>query len=613
MRVLRLRFITPVFWLEIMNLSGEIQRLRPYAAGAILMAAMGVGGSYLTLQRVRKPIVVAAASGGAPQPAAGETPVAGALQLTQEQMELAEVRIEPAVRRSVADKLPVTGEVEPSADHLVMITPRVAGKIVSISAGVGDRVRTGQVLALLSSTDLAAAQAAYHQGVSRVRVAEANLRRQKDLGALGEFGRPKLDGARGAMVAAQGALNEAEQEAAAAQNEVSQAQSERATAENEAVEAESDLVAVQSEVTAARARLAQAKTQVNVTRTRRERQEILFNQGLTSKQDWEQSRAEDEKAHADVEVAEAGVTQAEARVRAAQAHIASARSAVKQAEAKIATTLARERQVTARRDAAREQLAIARQTLTREGKIYAGRYMTSKEIVEAEASLRQAVLERDTASQSVRLLGGEPGGGSTLPLAAPIAGRVQERRVTLGQTVATDQALFTVANLDEVWVQLAVPPRDLCRARAGQRVELTADTAPGRIFQGSVSYVGSAADEKTRAVKVRCTLANGSGLLRPGTFVRGSLITDQRQDRLTVPDMALEEHSGKPTIYVAQSGKSTSFEVRHVKLGARGPGWREITEGLEEGEKIAVDGTFFLKSEALKSSLSDACCSVPGK
>jgi hypothetical protein len=42
----------------------------------------------------------------------------------------------------------------------------------------------------------------------------------------------------------------------------------------------------------------------------------------------------------------------------------------------------------------------------------------------------------------------------------------------------------------------------------------------------------------------------------------------------------------------------------------RGPGWREVTEGLEAGEKIAVAGTFFLKSEAMKSSLSDACCSA---
>jgi hypothetical protein len=50
--------------------------------------------------------------------------------------------------------------------------------------------------------------------------------------------------------------------------------------------------------------------------------------------------------------------------------------------------------------------------------------------------------------------------------------------------------------------------------------------------------------------------------------------------------------------------------VRHVKLGVRGDGWREITAGLAAGERIAAGGTFYLKSEALKSALSDGCCAV---
>jgi len=44
----------------------------------------------------------------------------------------------------------------------------------------------------------------------------------------------------------------------------------------------------------------------------------------------------------------------------------------------------------------------------------------------------------------------------------------------------------------------------------------------------------------------------------------------------------------------------------------RGDGWREISAGLSAGEKIAVSGTFYLKSEALKSQLSDGCCAPAG-
>ena len=47
-----------------------------------------------------------------------------------------------------------------------------------------------------------------------------------------------------------------------------------------------------------------------------------------------------------------------------------------------------------------------------------------------------------------------------------------------------------------------------------------------------------------------------------------------------------------------------------MTLGAEGEDWREVAEGLNPGERIATQGTFYLKSEALKSALSDGCCAV---
>ncbi|HJN14875.1 MAG TPA: efflux RND transporter periplasmic adaptor subunit, partial [Armatimonadota bacterium] len=78
-----------------------------------------------------------------------------------------------------------------------------------------------------------------------------------------------------------------------------------------------------------------------------------------------------------------------------------------------------------------------------------------------------------------------------------------------------------------------------------------------------------------------------------------------------VPDGALQEKFGQHTVYVSHVVPG-SFEVRHVTLGVAGDGWREITAGLDAGEPIAVSGTFYLKSEALKSALSDGCCAPPG-
>jgi cobalt-zinc-cadmium efflux system membrane fusion protein len=95
--------------------------------------------------------------------------------------------------------------------------------------------------------------------------------------------------------------------------------------------------------------------------------------------------------------------------------------------------------------------------------------------------------------------------------------------------------------------------------------------------------------------------------------VRGHVITDVRRERVTVPLKALQEHQGKATVYVLLPSPPGSFQVRHVSLGISGDGWREISQGLTAGEPIAVNGTFYLKSEALKSQLSDGCCAPPGQ
>lgn len=257
---------------------------------------------------------------------------------------------------------------------------------------------------------------------------------------------------------------------------------------------------------------------------------------------------------------------------------------------------------------AEKRWELSRFALVREEKVYRGHFLTSKELVEAEAVAEKARLRLQGAAERVTLLGGQPGQGSQIVLISPIGGIVQELNATLGESLLTEQIAYTVVNLERVWAQLAIVPKDLAKIRVGDAVELTADSAPGRIFRGKVSIIGASSDETTRAIYVRTQLKNPDGALKVGSFIRGSLITDVRGQKLTVPDSALQEHNGRPTLYVAIPGQPGAFEVRHVLLGAEGNHWREISQGLKPGEAVAVNGTYYLKSEALKSSLSDGCC-----
>ncbi|MBI3927010.1 MAG: efflux RND transporter periplasmic adaptor subunit [Armatimonadetes bacterium] len=535
-------------WFEKIRWPEMPQGKRRAMIATLLGVLAGLLACYWIVSRQTPPVTATEEVLAVPSGKAGK---AGDVLVTQEAMELAEIRTAPAELMVVQEKLEVSGTIQTGGDRIAKISPRASAKVVQLLAGVGDEVAAGQTLAVLESGELAEVQAAFRGAAARVRALESSLSRQRELARLGQFGRPQLEESRERSVEAQRGVQEAQ----------------RSLSEQRAwlAEKESEQQALVTEMEVQRSRLARAEALQDIV-----------------------SRQELERIRADYITATARVAQGEARARGARDALA---AAVKE----LSLT--------------KERLGITTSALAREEEVFSGEYLTSRELVDAEAALRMAQVEMDSSAERVRLLGGEPGQGNQIPLVTPIAGEIQECAVTLGESVDPEHIAFTVINLDQVWAQLAVAPKDLARVKVGNPVELQADSTSDRVFKGRIAGVSPAADETTLTVQVRTTIDNPDAVLRAGAFIRGSVITDIRHQRLTVPEGALQEHTGRPTLYVVRPGEPGAFEVRHVFLGAPGAGWREVTEGLAAGEAVAVSGTFYLKSEALKSALSDGCCS----
>lgn len=482
----------------------------------------------------------------------GQAGKVGDIAVTTEALQLAEIKLSEPMLREVAERLAVTGEIQTGGERLAKVTPQARGKVVRLLVREGDTVRADQPLALLDSAELAQAQAAYRQAASRVAAYESNLARQRELARLGQFGNPQVE--------------ESRTRAADAERGVQQAESDLADARTALVEATSEVQL--------------RRTDYDVQQARVRRAEAVKE--IVSTQDLERMRADRDRARAGIGAAQSALQAARTRVSGAERGLA----------------------------LARKQEGIARTALAREEQVLSGGHVANRELMDAESALDMARVDLDAAAESVRLLGGTPGSGSQLQLRAPIGGTVQAVGITLGESVDPEHVAFTVVDLEEVWARLAVPARELPQVRVGDEVELQADSAPGRTFRGRVSQISPATDETTRAVYIRAKLSNPGATLKTGSYVSGSLITDRRVQRVTVPEEAVQEHTGKPTVYVDKGEGTGAFEVRHVLLGTSGEGWREISEGLKPGERLAVSGTFYLKSEALKSSLSDGCCAV---
>jgi cobalt-zinc-cadmium efflux system membrane fusion protein len=187
---------------------------------------------------------------------------------------------------------------------------------------------------------------------------------------------------------------------------------------------------------------------------------------------------------------------------------------------------------------------------------------------------------------------------------SPISGRVVDRKVDLGAAVGRDQLaaeLFTIANLDRVWVDLAVSPTDLPLVREGQTVSVAAHGLAYRAI-GTIVFISPMLDHETHSARVVAEIANPDGNWRPGSLVHCTIAIEERSVPLTVPASAIQTMGKTQVVFVRTPG---AFEKRSVTLGQGDDRISEVLTGVRAGETIAVTNTFMLKAEFLKGLAED--------
>jgi cobalt-zinc-cadmium efflux system membrane fusion protein len=187
---------------------------------------------------------------------------------------------------------------------------------------------------------------------------------------------------------------------------------------------------------------------------------------------------------------------------------------------------------------------------------------------------------------------------------SPIAGRVVERKVDLGVVVGRDNLeteLFVVADLNPVWVDLAVSPGDLPLVREGQTVSITTRCIAEKI-EGKIIFIGPMLDKDSRSARAVVEIANDSGIWRPGSFVTAAIAFEEQPVALVVPTKAIQ-NMGAATVAFVRTPEG--FRKRQVILGRSDDLNVEVVSGLHSGEVVAVSNTFVLKAELLKALAED--------
>ncbi|MEH6909516.1 MAG: efflux RND transporter periplasmic adaptor subunit [Oceanicoccus sp.] len=183
-----------------------------------------------------------------------------------------------------------------------------------------------------------------------------------------------------------------------------------------------------------------------------------------------------------------------------------------------------------------------------------------------------------------------------LHIHSPVAGTVIEIGARKGQFVGPQTELYTIVDLNQIWVFADIYEYELPWINKNDRVSMSLESVPGRTFIGSLDYIYPYANAETPTTKVRMVFDNTDQSLRPNMFADVRIKSDGQQQSVVIPAEAIVRSGDNAQVFVVREpGK---FEPRIVKLGIESSGQVAILEGISVGEEVVTSAQFLIDSES---------------
>ena len=188
---------------------------------------------------------------------------------------------------------------------------------------------------------------------------------------------------------------------------------------------------------------------------------------------------------------------------------------------------------------------------------------------------------------------------STWPVVAPFASTVEQLVIAASERVRQGEDILLLADTTRLWVQADIRDKDwsALSLSKGQKIQVQTPALPNKTLNATIAFIGRTVNAETRATPLVADIQNDERLLKPGMFVRVLLPDGSPVQTLAIPDTAVIHHEGRVFVFVESGPRK--FTPRDVTLGMTVGPWVEIKSGLVAGDRIAVSGTFILKSELL--------------
>jgi cobalt-zinc-cadmium efflux system membrane fusion protein len=263
---------------------------------------------------------------------------------------------------------------------------------------------------------------------------------------------------------------------------------------------------------------------------------------------------------------------------------------------------------------AQADLIAADHDLQRKTDLFAQKAAAAADVEASEDAQRnaKAELERARLKETLLHVGNVDAVSQTYTLTAPIDGELLLWNVSPGMEVQGQYSggatapptgslasspnpgeLFTIGEVDKVWVLGDVYEVDLARVHSGGAAKVGVVAYPGQELAGTVDWVSGSLDPNTRTAKVRCTFDNPKGLLRPMMYANVSIAVDEKK-ALAIPRSAIVLMGEYKVVFVqvGEGDGRVHFERLPVQVSENKTGpYVAVKHGLQAGQRVVVNGS----------------------
>jgi Cu(I)/Ag(I) efflux system membrane fusion protein len=184
----------------------------------------------------------------------------------------------------------------------------------------------------------------------------------------------------------------------------------------------------------------------------------------------------------------------------------------------------------------------------------------------------------------------------TITIRSPISGTVMQKTALEGMRFGLGDPLFRIVDTSIMWVMAEVYEQDLAYVKQGDEARVVVNAWPDRSFTGRITLIYPTVSRESRTGRLRIEVANPDGSLRADMAATVEITTPLDGSRLAIPDSALID-TGRRQVVLVERGEGR-YEPRKVHVGARVPGWVQIRDGVQAGEKVVTQATFLIDAES---------------